>query len=187
MAWKDFLHYWPIMRESMGHLYIHFIKGMWCRVTVNSLRLRQNGRHFPDNIFKCIFLNENVCISLKISLKFVPEVRISNIPALVQIMAWGRPATSHYLNQWWLIYWCIYASLGLNELIFHHRVFNLPHNNGLIASIRVQLTSTVKYECAQILTTSLLPWGKLPWILQWCRDRTTALLGFSYHSQTSKY
>ena len=26
-------------------------------------------------------------------------------------------ATSHYLNQWWLIYWRIYASLGLNELI----------------------------------------------------------------------
>ena len=25
-------------------------------------------------------------------------------------------ATSHYLNQWWLIYWCIYVSLGLNEL-----------------------------------------------------------------------
>ena len=25
-------------------------------------------------------------------------------------------ATSHYLNQWWLDYWCIYASLGLNEL-----------------------------------------------------------------------
>ena len=25
-------------------------------------------------------------------------------------------ATKHYLNQWWLVYWCIYASLGLNEL-----------------------------------------------------------------------
>ena len=25
-------------------------------------------------------------------------------------------ATSHYLNQWWLDYWHIYASLGLNEL-----------------------------------------------------------------------
>ena len=24
--------------------------------------------------------------------------------------------TSHYLNQWWLVYWCIYASLSLNEL-----------------------------------------------------------------------
>ena len=25
-------------------------------------------------------------------------------------------ATKHYLNQWWLVYWRIYASLGLNEL-----------------------------------------------------------------------
>ena len=25
--------------------------------------------------------------------------------------------TSHYLNQWCLVYWCIYASLGLNELV----------------------------------------------------------------------
>ena len=61
------------------------------QLCVNSLRPRQNGRHFPDNIFKCIFLNENICISLKISLKCVPEVRINNILALVQIMAWCRP------------------------------------------------------------------------------------------------
>ena len=27
---------------------------------VNTLRPRQNGCHFPDDIFKCIFLNENV-------------------------------------------------------------------------------------------------------------------------------
>ena len=46
---------------------------------------------FPDDIFKCIFLNENVWISLQISLKFVPKVQINNIPALVQIMAWRRP------------------------------------------------------------------------------------------------
>ena len=58
---------------------------------VNTLRPRQNGRHFPDDIFKCIFLNENVWISMKISLKFVPKVPINDIPALVQIMAWRRP------------------------------------------------------------------------------------------------
>ena len=57
----------------------------------NTLRPRQNGRHLADDIFKWIFLNENIWISLKISLKFVPEVRINNIPALVQIMAWRRP------------------------------------------------------------------------------------------------
>ena len=27
---------------------------------INSLRPRQNGRHFADDIFKCIFLNEIV-------------------------------------------------------------------------------------------------------------------------------
>ena len=31
-----------------------------------------NGRHFPDDISKWIFLNENVWILTKISLKFVP-------------------------------------------------------------------------------------------------------------------
>ena len=46
--------------------------------------------HFLDNIFKCIFLNENVCISFKISLKFVPMGPIKSIPALVEIMAWRR-------------------------------------------------------------------------------------------------
>ena len=25
-------------------------------------------------------------------------------------------ATNHYLNQWWLVCWCIYVSLDLNEL-----------------------------------------------------------------------
>ena len=45
---------------------------------VNTLRPRQDGRHFPDAIFKCIFLNENVLISIKISLKFVPKGPINN-------------------------------------------------------------------------------------------------------------
>ena len=57
---------------------------------LNTLRPRQNGRHFADDIFKCIFLNENVWIPIKISLKFVPQGPINNIPALVQIMAWRR-------------------------------------------------------------------------------------------------
>ena len=58
---------------------------------VNSLKPRQNGRHFADDIFKCIFLDENLWILIKISLKFVPKGPINNILALVQIMAWRRP------------------------------------------------------------------------------------------------
>ena len=75
----------------------------WCHMSVmasettvksifvfNTLRPRQNGRHFPDDTFKRIFLNENVRISIKISLMVVPKGPINNIPALVQIMAWRR-------------------------------------------------------------------------------------------------
>ena len=63
----------------------------WFTQFINTLRPRQNGCHFPGDIFIWIFLNENVWISIKISLKFVPRGPISNIPALVQIMAWCRP------------------------------------------------------------------------------------------------
>ena len=57
----------------------------------NTLRPRQHIHHFPDDIFKCIFLNENAWSSIKISLKFVPRGPNNNIPALVQIMAWHLP------------------------------------------------------------------------------------------------
>ena len=60
-------------------------------VPINTLRPRQNGRHFPDDIFRSIFVNENVWISINISLKFVLKGPINNIPPLVQIMAWRRP------------------------------------------------------------------------------------------------
>ena len=68
-------------------LNVDFIAG-WC---FNTLRQRQNGRHLADNTFKPIFLNENIRILIKISLKFVPKVPINSIPALVQIMAWRQP------------------------------------------------------------------------------------------------
>ena len=61
---------------------------------LNTLRPRQNYRHFADDIFTCIFLIENVWISLEISLNFDPMVRINNIPALVQKMAWRRPGNN---------------------------------------------------------------------------------------------
>ena len=59
--------------------------------TVNTLRQRENGRHFADDTFKNIFVNENARISIKISLKFVPKGSVNNITALVQIMAWRCP------------------------------------------------------------------------------------------------
>ena len=81
----------------------------------NTLRPRQNCRHFPNNIFKCIFMNENVWISLNISLKFVPKVWINNIPLSKPVMVillmltwpprqWVTPFTMRTmrLKDWWI-------------------------------------------------------------------------------------
>ena len=73
---------------TVHHAYIQVnITGWPYAVEINPLRPRQNGRHFAEDTF----LNENVGISIKISLKFAPKGPINNIPALVQTMAWHRP------------------------------------------------------------------------------------------------
>ena len=96
---------------------------------VITLRPGQNGCHFADDIFKCIFLNENVWTPIKISLKFVPKGPINNIPALVQIMAWRRPGdkplsetmmvrlpTHIWVTQpQWVITWSIFTQILLNH------------------------------------------------------------------------
>ena len=72
--------------EYTSHFHNHH-----CLMHIITLRPRQNVCHFTDDIFKCIFLYENVWISIWISLKFVRRGPINNIPALIQIMAWRRP------------------------------------------------------------------------------------------------
>ena len=64
--------------------------GLGIIASVNTWRPRQNGRHFSDDIFKYIFLDENVWITIKVSLMIVPKGPINNSPALIQIMAWRR-------------------------------------------------------------------------------------------------
>ena len=83
----------------------------------NTLRPRQDGRHFVDAIFTCIFFNENCCIFIKFSLKYVRKSLIDNNPALVQIMAWRRSGDKPLSEPMMIsLQTHIYASLGLNEL-----------------------------------------------------------------------
>ena len=92
----------------------------------NTLRPRQHGRHFTDNTFKRIFLNENVRISLKISLKFVPKGPINNIPSLVQVMAWCKPGDkplSEPMMVWSLTHICVTRPQWVNHIVEYSQVF----------------------------------------------------------------
>ena len=88
---RNFRHSLHSRQNRSVSLYLPQQNAWTSRMIFNTLRPRQNGRHFADDIFKYIFLNENAWIPIKISLTFVPKGRINNILALVQIMAWRRP------------------------------------------------------------------------------------------------
>ena len=66
-------------------------------VSLNTLRPKQNGHHFANNMHVHVhFLNENIWISIQISLKFVPRGPINNIQALVQWMVPPRRQLTHW-------------------------------------------------------------------------------------------
>ena len=110
--------------------YPHLLLATWARIcsvfyngqvfrllvmVLNALKPRQNGRGFPNDIFKCIFFNGNAWILVKISQKLVLRGAVNNITALVLIMARHRPGNKP-LPELMMVSLCIYTSLGLNEL-----------------------------------------------------------------------
>ena len=137
---------------------------------INTLRPGQNGRRCADDILKCTFLNENIWISVKISLKVVPKVRyiyiyiyrererLMNLPfgechrtSLMDsqhwISWWRRQATSHYLSQHWPISFSPLASL-CHEL---RRNYGSIRNYATIC--RVSLVSQMGV-CYDVMMTS---------------------------------
>ena len=80
---------------------------------------RDKGPQFHRRHFNCISLNENMWISIKISLIFVPKSPINNDPALCQAMAWRRPSdkplSEHQMAEVTDAYIYVYASLGLRH------------------------------------------------------------------------
>ena len=88
--------------------------------TSSTLRPRQNGRRFQD-ILKCVFFNENVWISIKISLKLLPKGPISAMPVLVpgcQVPTFL--AATKQLYEWYFLSVC--PSVTPFWLCSHHRI-----------------------------------------------------------------
>ena len=85
-------------------------------VDINTLRPRQNGRHyFTDDTL--IFLNE---LHIKFHWNLFLRVYLTIFHHWFRQWLGAFQAPSHYLNQWWQLYWGIYVSLGLNKFIFSY-------------------------------------------------------------------
>ena len=105
--------------------------GVHCNVKyhLNSSPPGQNGRHFPNNILKCIFMNGKFCMMIQISLKFVPNSPFNNIPALVQIMAWHWSGNKIWTNAD-PVHWRMYTAQGGDEWI-HMKLWRQISHKGL--------------------------------------------------------
>ena len=89
----------------------------WCRHGLDTLRPRQNGRHFADDICKGIYLNENFSILHK---NFTAICSLGSNRHNGSIVSDDGLAPNRRQAIIWtnvdMLYWRIYAPLGLNEL-----------------------------------------------------------------------
>ena len=104
-------------------------------------------------------------------------------------------ATSHYLKQCWLVYWCIYASLALNELkylwvIQHWGVSScLRHEDIITSHVKLCLHAWLG-KCFLRLGTSWFSW-LFTWAsqslhkLKWTHENAWRACKLNYLESTS--
>ena len=80
----------PSTAAGAGKGKLHFSSRHGIKRRFNSSSLDKMAAILADDNLKCIFLNENDRIPIRISLKCIPMSPIDNKSALVQVMAWRR-------------------------------------------------------------------------------------------------
>ena len=88
----------------------HLVTGLWGEYRrhqparrqklINTLRLRHNGCHFADSIFKLIFLIEFVLFGVRFESLYL-RVHLTQCQEWFRWWFGRKQATSHYLNQRW--------------------------------------------------------------------------------------
>ena len=124
----------------------------------------QNGRHFADDIFRCIFVTEKFRILIDISLKFVPKGLVDSLdnclaPNRRQAIIWTNVDSIH---------WRIYAALGGDELCEAHPwidIYIVTHSLWLNYLIQPQRSGST---LDQIMAWCMLGGKPLPEPI-WCR------------------
>ena len=125
---------------------------------------RQNGCQFPD-IFKCIFLNEDISISIRISLKFVLEVPIDNKPpGRHQVIIWTNAG----------ILFIEFLGTNFNEISI--KVYEFPFQKKTFQNVIWKLAVSLSQpQCVNSLRPSDAIWqhksgSPLAQVMAWCRQ-----------------
>ena len=134
LVWRachfSFLDNFPVSKHPLTP-----IVGIVCpngvrHISLTALRHRQNGHHLADNIFKCVFLNNNCCILFWFRFHWNLFLKVQFKINQDGFRSWlgATQATSHYLKLCWpslLTHVCVTQSPWVNCRC-QHRWLNRP-------------------------------------------------------------
>ena len=93
---------------------------------------------------------------------FLPRTQLTIFKHSLRQWLGAGQATSRYLNQWWLVYWSIYASLGLNELKRSpYRTLNYMWCQLIADDFIIILQSTSLFTLNQVAPEQRFWWQKV--------------------------
>ena len=109
------------------------------------MRPEQNGHHFADGIFKCIFLKETCLFGLKFHWNLSPMVYLSICQLWFRWWLGANQATSQYLNQWWLMK---YYSALMSSLLGCPTINQTQEGlNKMVTMLQVAFSNTFSWKC----------------------------------------
>ena len=123
----------------------------------------QNGHLFADDVFKCIFLNENIWISNRISLIMFIEMRsLGSNWQYVSIGSDNGLALSRWQAIIWTnadpFHWHIYVALGEDELSSVYQFnFSIGTNSDYDQTSNISCTESPKLNVSWVVLQLPLP------------------------------
>ena len=88
--------------NAIGHVKPLLRLLSWCPLCLNSLSPGRSECYSKNGIFNLVLLIGIFRSSYDSALRWMPQDLTDDKSTLVQVMAWCRQATSHYLSQCWL-------------------------------------------------------------------------------------
>ena len=151
-----FIWYTHIPQGCIRDTGIHMIQFLECQL--NSLAPGKSECHSKNVIFNLVLLIGIFRSSYGNALRWMPQDLTDDKSTLVQVMAWCRQATCHYLSQCWLSslspygvarpQWVNHAAWKLSTLFLAHRCiisFRIGFQNQLVYK---NWTNYIRYRCA---------------------------------------
>ena len=133
--------------------------------------------------FQVHFLNDNVWIWIKVSLKSVPKSPVNNIPALVWIMAWCRPGDKA-LSEPFMVSLPTHICYT-RPLIVPCQRHNTPYKSKFNDSVWRQLWIMFLWNCTGIDTKNLEV--TLAQVIAWWRQATNHYMSHCLSIYFSSY